>query len=48
MKKSSPMHILSAVKRVWSELDYVQRRMFEIHTGVSVTTPQERLRRAGG
>jgi hypothetical protein len=31
-----------SVKRVWAELDYAQRRLFEIRTGVPVTSPAER------
>jgi hypothetical protein len=32
------------LRRVWSELDYAQRRMFEIRTGVPVTGPASHRR----
>jgi hypothetical protein len=31
-------------KKLWAELDYAQRRMLEIRTGVPFTTPAERRR----
>ena len=37
---------IKRVRRVWSELDYAQRRLFEIRTGVPVTEPDERSRPA--
>jgi hypothetical protein len=36
---------ISRVKRIAAELDYAQRRLLEIRTGVPFTRPQER--RAG-
>jgi hypothetical protein len=33
---------IASVRRLWSELDYAQRRALEIKTGVSLTTPGER------
>ena len=30
------------IKRVWSELDYAQRRVLENQTGVPFVTPEER------
>jgi len=29
--------IMRRLKRVWAELDYAQRRLFEIRTGVPLT-----------
>jgi hypothetical protein len=38
--------IISRVTRVWSELDYAQRRVFEIRTGIPTGAGESR--RAGG
>ena len=35
---------IARVKALWSELDYVQRRVLENTTGVPFTTPEERRR----
>jgi hypothetical protein len=29
-------HTIKRVRRVWAELDYAQRRLFEIRTGIPV------------
>jgi BMFP domain-containing protein YqiC len=34
--------IARQVKHVWDELDYAQRRMFEVRTGIPVTPEGER------
>ncbi len=36
--------IASRAKRLWSELDYVQRRVLENQTGVPFVTDEERRR----
>lgn len=39
MKTKTPSHIsqvIGRLKAVWSEMDYAQRRLFEIRTGVAV------------
>jgi hypothetical protein len=33
---------ISRARRIWSELDYAQRRLFEIRTGVRATAPEMR------
>jgi hypothetical protein len=35
---------IQRAKELWSELDYAQRRMLEIRTGVPFITPEERRR----
>jgi hypothetical protein len=30
-------HLISNFRRTWSELDYAERRLFEIQTGISAT-----------
>jgi hypothetical protein len=35
---------ISRLKQIWSELDYVQRRVLENRTGVPFVTPDERRR----
>jgi hypothetical protein len=46
MRPRSHRHtITTRVRRVWNELDYAQRRMFEARTGVPVTDPSPRRRR---
>lgn len=37
---------VTEVKRVWAELDYAQRRLFEIRTGVPVINRDQRVRTA--
>ena len=32
-----------SVREVWAELDYAQRRLLEIQTGVSLIKPEQRL-----
>ena len=32
-------------RRTWSDLDYVQRRLFEMQTGIPVTGAPRRVRR---
>jgi hypothetical protein len=43
MTTGTTSHIRRAyrrVKRAWSELEYAQRRLFELRTGVAVTGPK--------
>ena len=41
MKTDSPARrTIDRVRQIWAELDYAQRRLLEIHTGVSL--PQTR------
>jgi hypothetical protein len=35
---------ITRFRRIWNELDYSQRRLFEIRTGVAVTGPSRRRR----
>ena len=35
---------IARLKRLWADLDYAQRRLLEIQTGVPFTTPEERRR----
>ena len=35
---------ISRLRQLWSELDYVQRRVLENRTGVPFITPEERRR----
>lgn len=35
---------IQQVKQVWSEMDYAQRRLFEIRTGIPVTAPPKQAR----
>jgi hypothetical protein len=43
--KHSRLATVSAhVKRIWSEVDYANRRMFDIRTGAHFMKPQERSR----
>jgi hypothetical protein len=37
-------HTLTRVRRIWNELDYSQRRLFELRTGIPVTGPAGRRR----
>jgi len=36
--------VIGRVQETWSEFDYVQRRLFEIRTGVPVVNREERHR----
>lgn len=38
-------HIVNRIRDIWSELDYAQKRMFEIQTGVTVLESTRRRRR---
>ena len=40
--ESRAHRLAGRIKRLWSELDYVQRRVLENQTGVPFTTAQER------
>jgi hypothetical protein len=40
-------NVISSAKRIWNELDYAQRRSFELRTGVSLVKPEERERPRG-
>lgn len=42
MTESRTSHTIGRVKQIWSELDYAQRRLFEIRTGVPSTAPGKR------
>jgi hypothetical protein len=35
-------HVIASAKRLWNELDYAQRRSFELKTGVPVVKRQPR------
>lgn len=35
---------IGRLKRLWRELDYAERRVLEIRTGVPFSTPEERRR----
>lgn len=35
ISSSRPVRIAHRARRIWTELDYAQRRLFEIRTGVS-------------
>ena len=39
--------LTTRVRRSWSELDYVQRRLFEIQTGIPITGTPRRIARDG-
>jgi hypothetical protein len=42
--ESRARRAIGRVKRLWNELDYAQRRVLEIKTGVPFSTPEERSR----
>ncbi len=42
--ESRAQRIAGRIKRLWSELDYVERRVLENQTGVPFITPEERRR----
>jgi hypothetical protein len=33
---------IGRIRQIWAELDYAQRRLFEIQTGLRLRTPQGR------
>ena len=37
--------LTARARRTWRELDYAQRRLFEIQTGIPVTGPSRRTER---
>ncbi len=39
--------VIASVKRIWDEMDYAQRRSFELKTGVPVVKRQPRRRLTG-
>jgi BMFP domain-containing protein YqiC len=39
--------VISSAKRIWNELDYAQRRSFELKTGVPVVKADRRQRLTG-
>jgi hypothetical protein len=46
--KRSPSHISRVIDRLrlaWADMDYAQRRLFEIQTGIPVAGPQPRRHR---
>ncbi|HWE09982.1 MAG TPA: hypothetical protein VG325_11540 [Solirubrobacteraceae bacterium] len=40
-------NLVTRARRTWSELDYAQRRLFEIRTGLEVSGSHPRRRRGG-
>jgi hypothetical protein len=44
--KTGIRHTIERVKRAWTEMDYAQRRLFEIRTGVAVRQAGKRTERA--
>jgi hypothetical protein len=40
-------NVISSAKRIWNELDYAQRRSFELKTGVPLVKPKQRERPRG-
>jgi hypothetical protein len=41
-KTNSHSGLISRVRHVWAEMDYAQRRLFEIRTGVPVSGRDQR------
>ncbi len=41
---SRASHTIRRIKKNWAELDYAQRRLFEIQTGLPITPEGERAR----
>ncbi len=41
-RQSHVSRALGRAKQIWSELDYTQRRLFELRTGIPSTTPEKR------
>jgi hypothetical protein len=39
MNTSRLRHLTTRARRTWRQADYVQRRLFEIQTGIPVTRP---------
>lgn len=39
---SAVRQTIKRIRRTWSELDYAQRRLMEIRTGLELTKPDER------
>ena len=39
--------VISSAKRIWDEMDYAQRRSFELKTGVPVLKSAQRRRLTG-
>lgn len=44
--KTGIQQAIGSVKRVWAELDYAQRRLFEIRTELPVTDNDRRVARS--
>ncbi len=44
MSTARGRRMLCRARQIWGELDYTQRRLFEVRTGVPTLTPQERAR----
>lgn len=42
--ESRTRRAIRRAKQLWKELDYAQRRVLEINTGVQLSTPEERRR----
>lgn len=47
MNTSRIRRLVSRTRLTWNELDYVQRRLFEMQTGIPVTGPPRRASRDG-
>lgn len=45
--ESRGQRLAGRIKRLWNELDYVQRRVLENQTGVPFVTAEERRRSRG-
>ena len=41
-------HFIARVKEIWAELDYAQRRLLEIRTGLPMGAGDSGLPRSGG
>ena len=46
--ETSLQRTIRRVRAVWAELDYAQRRLLAIRTGIDITGQARRHRRAGG
>lgn len=46
-KDSRPSTIVARLRRIWSELDYANRRMFEIRTGQPFVNDRDKIAPSG-
>ncbi len=44
MSTARARRMVGRARQIWGELDYTQRRLFEVRTGVPTLTPEERAR----